>query len=71
MKTTNETMGDRCNTCCRAASAPYRRTDAAGNVIEGCVAKAHDAHADAWHMRPSAVWQRADYDAHVRTILGE
>jgi hypothetical protein len=38
-----------CPTCTRPAGAPYRRHDARGIVVEGCV----DAHHTAWLVRPS------------------
>jgi hypothetical protein len=47
-----------CTTCGRQLATPYRRT-VAGEVVEGCVSAAHDAHADAWHLRPAAVAVRA------------
>lgn len=47
-----------CTTCGKAPEAPARNTRD-GVVLDGCVSAAHDAHADAWHLRPEAVAIRA------------
>jgi hypothetical protein len=46
----------KCPICCRPLDAPWRRYDATGRVIEGCVARAHDGRL----ITPSssADWQR-------------
>jgi hypothetical protein len=42
-----------CTTCGGSAEAPHREYRG-GEVVWGCVSAAHDAHADAWHLRPEA-----------------
>lgn len=51
--------GITCPICVRIASAPYRRRNAAGRIVEGCVDAFHTGRlvtqADsAWHDRPDA-----------------
>ncbi len=58
-----------CRTCGRPKAAPYRRV-LDGEVTEGCIAADHDAHPDAWHLRPRAVAHRADTAAHLARVLG-
>lgn len=53
----------RCTTCGEPAARP-RRVYGGGVtepffVVEGCVDAAHDAWADAWHLRPEAAAIRA------------
>jgi len=52
-------MTDTCPTCTRPANSPYRRYDARGNVIEGCIDAIHStAHligeSARWHNREDA-----------------
>ncbi len=48
-----------CTTCGHAADKPYRRT-VDGVVTEGCIDAFHNAHADAWHLRPVAAEMRCE-----------
>lgn len=51
---------DVCCTCGRGAGAPYRRHDASGHVIEGCVDAIHTGmlvtttESNRWQNRPEA-----------------
>jgi hypothetical protein len=50
----------RCNTCGRPASAPFRRHDASGAILYGCIDDFHTGHlvtpsaSSFWHNRPDA-----------------
>ena len=47
-----------CTTCGQTPANPFRdRVN--GEVRYGCVDRAHDDHADAWHLRPAAAAIRA------------
>jgi hypothetical protein len=63
----------KCFTCGRPVDAPYRRHDARGAVIEGCIDSAHSGHLYGeslrWHMRPAAKKLRADTKARLRELL--
>lgn len=58
-----------CTTCGRPAAAPFRRA-VNGVVVEGCIDAAHDAHADAWHLRPAAQVFRLESRAYIAGLLG-
>lgn len=68
----NETRPN-CTTCGRPVESPYRRSDASGKVIEGCIDDSHTGHlygaSLAWHMRPAAKKLRAETKARLREIL--
>jgi predicted secreted Zn-dependent protease len=63
----------RCNTCGRHVDHPYRRHDAHGKVIEGCIDDSHTGHLYGeslrWHNRPAAKKLRAEAKARLREIL--
>ena len=65
--------GDVCVTCTRPVESPYRRHDARGHVIEGCIDESHTGHLYGeslrWHNRPVAKKLRADTKARIREIL--
>ncbi len=50
----------RCNTCGQPASAPFRRYDARGAILYGCIDDFHTGHlvtpsaSSYWHNRPEA-----------------
>jgi hypothetical protein len=50
----------RCNTCGQPASAPFRRYDARGAILYGCIDDFHTGHlvtpsaSSSWHNRPEA-----------------
>ena len=50
----------RCNTCGQPASAPFRRYDARGAILFGCIDDFHTGHlvtpsaSSYWHNRPEA-----------------
>ena len=64
---------DRCPTCMGAAAQPYRRENASGDIVEGCVDAHHTEHFEAvrrqygewpsvaWHFRLSAVGVRRSW----------
>lgn len=62
------TMPTSCPTCGRAPGLPYRRYDAAGRVLEGCVDAAHTGHL----VGESARWQgrKAAEDIRRATLAG-
>lgn len=72
----SERCGDSCPTCTRRACDPYRRHDARGNVVEGCIDAYHheamDRHYSCasrnWHFRPVAHALRKDTLAHLESL---
>jgi len=59
-----------CPTCTRPAENPYRRWDASGRIIEGCVDAIHTgklvpiSSSNGWHMRKKAIAiRRSELDA--------
>ena len=69
-----ETITNQCPTCTRGKYNPYRRFDARGKVIAGCVDDFHGEHltpisADsAWHNRKEAKAIRKRERDHLRTL---
>lgn len=61
---TTTALTEKCNTCARPVSSPFRRHDKAGKITEGCIDAAHSGHlyGDSlrWHMRTIAKKMRAD-----------
>ena len=64
MTTTTKTKTSQCqacNTCTHSASSPYRVTDDAGRVIQGCIDAFHTGHlvpgseSERWHNRKEAM----------------
>lgn len=64
--------GTHCPTCARPCESPYRRKDARGHIIEGCVDACHKPHIHGeslrWHMRPEAVALRKETLAHLESL---
>lgn len=64
---------DRCNTCGRPSSAPFRRFDKSGKLTEGCIDAAHTGHVYGeslrWHNRPEAKKMRKDAVERLRGLL--
>ncbi len=59
----NTTKEKVCCTCGRLASNPFRSYDSKGNIVHGCVDRAHDGkligNSAAWHNRTEAKKIRA------------
>ncbi len=64
---------DRCNTCVRPVASPYRRKDASGKIVEGCIDPCHEGHifGDSlrWHMRPAAKALRKQTKDRLREMM--
>jgi hypothetical protein len=64
---------EECPSCCRAATAPYRRI-VRGKIVEGCIDAFHHGHLPAttntaaWHNRQIARKLRAETLATLRAI---
>lgn len=63
----------RCFTCTRPVSSPYRRHDASGRIVEGCIDASHDGNIFGeslrWHMRPIAKEIRKKTKDRIRELL--
>lgn len=75
METKNTETVQTCNTCCRAADAPYRSYDQAGKIVQGCVDVFHTAslsgiicQSTQWHGRPEAKKIRAANKTWLREL---
>lgn len=65
---------NKCRTCCRDLDTPYRRHNASGKIIEGCIAEDHNkavlvGESLAWHNRPEAKEYRAAAKARLKALL--
>jgi hypothetical protein len=64
-----------CPTCTRSYELPYRRQDASGKIVEGCVDKCHTGHlygnSLAWHERKEAKAIRKSMADHRKRVLGK
>jgi hypothetical protein len=72
---TTTAAAERCNTCGRPVGLPYRRHDARGKIIEGCIDASHTGHIYGeslrWHNRPEAKKWRAAMTARLREMLSK
>ena len=66
---------DTCPSCTHGAHAPYRRQDASGKIVEGCIDAFHGpafagalTESSAWHMRPEAIEWRKKTLADLRAL---
>lgn len=61
-----------CAICGRPTDAPYRRYDATGRVIEGCIAAEHHGRligeSARWHNRVAAAHHRRAVLAHLESL---
>lgn len=68
-------MSGTCVTCGRPVESPYRRHDARGKTIEGCIDESHTGHLYGssleWHNRPVAKKFRVDTRNRLREMLRE
>lgn len=74
IRTANGGAADRCPTCAKPAANPYRRQDADGRIIEGCIDATHTGHlvspssTQAWHTRPWAIARRREELASLKAL---
>jgi len=65
-------LNGRCTTCACPVEKPYRRHNAAGAIVEGCIDACHTGltgESAAWHDRACAVAYRASVEEHRNRIL--
>ena len=73
--TTNTEPLTTCTTCCRPVGAPFRRHDARGKVVEGCVDESHTGRlcgtSREWHTSDAARAIRRKTAERLSALIGE
>jgi hypothetical protein len=63
-----------CRTCTRPVYAPFRRHDASGKIIHGCIDASHEAYMSpsmstgAWHFSANGIALRKATLAHLKSL---